>query len=244
VEYLFDLERAVEAVEARVPFGAFIIKVLLSMTCLYLLLFLTTRLAIDYFWPVARFLLNIVSNISYSRTAAQVQSPGALSYVLGLVTMIAAVASMSGILSSQYKKIREIKADIQNVRAGMGASFYDVGLASVTINDPRQGDRVPYHKTVKGTLQPAGSSIQVFVQAGLRSEPWWYRQSAPIVTKGSEWAARCTFGDPNSPTGSDFKLRVVIRATPVIERRVKDLPTDGWMSEIIAVQLDRDLPDN
>ncbi len=55
MEFLFDLERAVEAVEKRVPFGHLLMRCLLSGAVLYALLLLIHSLWFEFIWPFAKF---------------------------------------------------------------------------------------------------------------------------------------------------------------------------------------------
>jgi hypothetical protein len=114
--------------------------------------------------------------------------------------------------------------------------------AAVTIDDPRSG-QVPHRKSVKGTVRPAGGSVQVFVQAGLQTDPWWYRQGA-VSVQGGVWTARCNFGNENAPTGSSYKMCAIVGAASVSDKRIKTLPSDGTKSGTISVTLNRSLQDD
>jgi hypothetical protein len=55
MEFLFDMERAVEAVEKRVPFGHSLMRCLLSAGVLYAILLLIHSLWFEFIWPFAKF---------------------------------------------------------------------------------------------------------------------------------------------------------------------------------------------
>src|SRR5579864_8080490 len=54
MEFLFDLERAVEAIEKRVPFGHYAVRVLLSLAVLYSVLVLVQLLALEFVLPATK----------------------------------------------------------------------------------------------------------------------------------------------------------------------------------------------
>ncbi len=61
VEYAFDLARAVETIEARVPYGKPAMKLLLAGSLLYGLLWVFRGLALDFFLPAARVGVSVIS---------------------------------------------------------------------------------------------------------------------------------------------------------------------------------------
>jgi hypothetical protein len=63
MELLFDLERAVEAIEKRVPQGQLLMKVLLSGAVFYGIFFVFHGLWSDCIWPVAQFTATAGTNI-------------------------------------------------------------------------------------------------------------------------------------------------------------------------------------
>jgi hypothetical protein len=113
----------------------------------------------------------------------------------------------------------------------------------VEILSPADSAEVPRRKLVQIVAQPAGGLIQVFVQAGLTTDLWWYRQSAPMAKNDTKWTARCHIGAENSPNGSRYRLCAIIGAPQVLDERIKELPQAGVKSEIISVILNHGLPD-
>jgi hypothetical protein len=55
VEFPFDIVGAVEAVEKRVPFGYWLMKILLSGAVLYAILLVIRSLWLEFIWPLAKF---------------------------------------------------------------------------------------------------------------------------------------------------------------------------------------------
>ncbi len=132
----------------------------------------------------------------------------------------------------------------ERIRAGL-RNFLNAGEQQVTIKilSPANSAEVPYRKRVEIVAQPAGGLIQVFVQAGLTTDPWWYRQDTRMAKGDTRWTAQCHIGNKSSPNGSRYCLCAITGAPQVSDRRIKELPQAGVKSAIISVTLNHNLPD-
>jgi hypothetical protein len=117
MEYLFDLERAVEAVEAPVPFGKFGMKVLLSFGVLYFLLVLSRSLALEFFWPLVQFaILNAHNGDGLLRASPRLAAT-VLPWVLALVVLALATFGIHRVLSKIYFQLKGLEAVIDRYQA-------------------------------------------------------------------------------------------------------------------------------
>jgi hypothetical protein len=116
IEYVFDLERAVNTVEARVPGGKPAMKLLLTGGLLYGLLWVFRGLAIDFFLPLARVGISIISG-----TKPLPLSPSSiLTMVVYAVAGAVLAASLWGIRhwSSKIRAdVRALEGAIEKYRA-------------------------------------------------------------------------------------------------------------------------------
>jgi hypothetical protein len=175
LEYLFDLERAVEAVETRVPFGRPAMKLVLSIASLYLLLFLTTRLAIDYFWPMARFLITLISDIRGNERSGILvpnQMVSLLAEVLAAATMGAAIAAISWAFSKLFDRIKRMEVAIDKYRSilwqplgeaekkALSTTLAALGKHSVQITAHENTDCAELASDIRDCFELAGWSVR------------------------------------------------------------------------------------
>lgn len=94
----------------------------------------------------------------------------------------------------------------------------------LTIDAPSAGERVDRHHEVRGTVEPAGTPVQVLIFA---RDNLWYPQPA-VNSSDGRWRAACTIGSVGVKSGSPYRL--VAASGERVARPVRDLPSGLAMS--------------
>ena len=114
MEHLFDLERAVEAVENRVPLGKPGMRLLLSGALIYALFYVFRALTLDLFWPSAQFVVHLglafpaVPKVNLLRVAE--------GFVVGSLAGTATVLANKA-LSNMIARIRDLESAVDKYRS-------------------------------------------------------------------------------------------------------------------------------
>jgi hypothetical protein len=115
MEYLFDLEGAVEAIEKRVPFGHTATKLVLSLAVIYALFLLLRALALDLFYPLAHVITLLAVQIFSSERIAIPR----VNVASGSIAAALFGAAMGWVLHAQevaYARIKVVEAALENYR--------------------------------------------------------------------------------------------------------------------------------
>jgi hypothetical protein len=160
-------------------------------------------------------------------------------------------AEVSERMARNQQDLNDLKSELKAFKAGMavprvtGPPIQQILKKSpmISIQEPKHGQIVPRLKIVKGLVQPPNNSVQVFVRAGPKDDRAWYRQGY-VEVNSDEWIARCAIGELRSLTGGEYQLCAVAGAARLPDR-FKDFPSDVEVkSGLVAITLNRDLPND
>jgi len=102
-------------------------------------------------------------------------------------------------------------------------------MSKVSISSPRIFETVDFEFTVCGKVNPAHSSVQVYVQA---ADDKWYLQKE-TTKRGSHWSVPCHFGDETHTIGVAYAVVAIVtkeRPTSPV-----DILPDGEKSDVVLV---------
>ncbi len=116
--------------------------------------------------------------------------------------------------TSADEKVRQIERGIA------------VLLPRIEILDPREGNAVEFRQTVRGTVRPLGTPLQLLLLAGGNWYPQW-----SVKMDGERWTAMCQFGSQGSKAGGRYRLMAISGA-----RIEKATPENGLPDNIVRSQ--------
>jgi len=87
------------------------------------------------------------------------------------------------------------------------------------VASPVENETVRFHHSVRGSIFPADTRVDVLVLAG---DDKWHRQGRAVVS-GSAWSAECQFGDSERKLGGKYQI-VAIGGQELSEKAYDKLP--------------------
>lgn len=101
----------------------------------------------------------------------------------------------------------------------------------IKVSGPENGATVQVRQEAFGFVHPPYQDVQVLIFA---RDGKWYPQT-PIYRDGPIWKVLCTFGDENTPTGSEYQI-VAVAGHQQINRSIGTLPHEALKSPFIYVK--------
>jgi len=101
----------------------------------------------------------------------------------------------------------------------------------ISITTPRERGAVDQRNLVRGTVEPAGTPIQVMIYS---DDNRWHPQQR-VEPVGINWVAECYFGRPNMDVGKSFGIVAIDGSFP-LSTPVENLPERAAKSWAIYVK--------